>query len=68
MLYALPSGTGISCCMDTSGGSSYTEKNFYMLRCRYIAVPSGGRVDDMCREAGYEQIGRDDDLVVYARY
>ena len=68
MLYALPSGTGISCCMDTSGGSSYTEKNFYMLRCRYIAVPSGGRVDDMCREAGYEQIGRDENLVVYARY
>ncbi len=68
MLYALPAGTGISCCMDTSGGSSYTEKNFYMLRCRYIAVPAGGRVDDMCREAGYEQIGRDENLVVYARY
>ena len=68
MLYALPSGTGISCCMDIYGGSSYTERNFYKIRCRYIAVPSGGRVDEMCREAGYEQIGRDDNLVVYARY
>lgn len=68
MLYALPSGTGISCCMDTYGGTSYTERNFYRLRCRYIAVPSGGRVDKMCSEAGYEVIGRDDKLVVYARY
>lgn len=68
MLYALPSGTGISCCMDINGGSSYTEKNFYRLRCRYIAVPTGGRVDEMCREAGYEVIGRDDNLIVYARY
>ena len=68
MLYALPSGTGISCCMNMSGDYSYTERNFYRLRCRYIAVPAGGRVDEMCREAGYEQIGRDDHLVVYARY
>lgn len=68
MLYALPSGTGISCCMDMNGGSSYTERNFYRIRCRYIAVPTGGRVDEMCREAGYEVIGRDDNLVVYARY
>ena len=68
MLYALPAGTGISCCMDTYGGTSYTETNFYRLRCRYIAVPNGGRVDEMCREAGYEVIGRDDNLVVYARY
>ena len=68
MLYALPSGTGISCCMDINGGGSYTEKNFYRLRCRYIAVPAGGRVDKMCEEAGFELIGRDDDLVVYARY
>ena len=68
MLYALPSGTGISCCMDTYGGTSYTERNFYRLRCRYIAVPSGGIVDKMCSEAGYEVIGRDDKLVVFARY
>ncbi len=68
MLYALPSGTGISCCMNINGTHSYTENNFYRLRCRYIAVPSGGRVDNMCREAGYEVIGRDDKLVVYARY
>ena len=68
MLYALPSGTGISCCMDMNGGSSYTERNFYRLRCRYIAAPAGGRIDEMCEEAGYEIIGCDDQLVVYARY
>ncbi len=68
MLYALPSGTGISCCMDINGGSSYTERNFYRLRCRYIAAPAGGRIDEMCEEAGYELIGYDDKLVVYARY
>jgi len=68
MLYALPSGTGISCCMDISGGGSYTERNFYRLRCRYIAAPAGGRIDEMCEEAGYELIGYDDKLVVYARY
>ena len=32
MLYALPSGTGISCCMNINGTHSYTENNFYRLR------------------------------------
>ena len=62
MLYALPSGTGISCCWE------YTDENFDTIRCRYISAPSGGDIENMCIEAGYRQIGRDDRLCVYARY
>ena len=62
MLYALPSGTGISCCM------SYTADNFEGIKCRYISAPAGGRIDELCREAGYKEIGRDERFVAYDRY
>ena len=62
MLYALPSGTGISCCMN------YTASNFEDIKCRYISAPSGGEIEELCIEAGYRLIGRDDRFCVYARY
>ena len=62
MLYALPSGTGISCCME------YTADNLDKVQCRYIAAPAGGRIDKLCAEAGFKEIGRDERLVAYARY
>ena len=62
MLYALPSGTGISCCWE------YTDDNFDSIQCRYISAPSGGDIENLCIEAGYRCIGRDDRFCVYARY
>ena len=62
MLYALPSGTGISCCYE------YTADHFDEIRCRYISAPSGGRIEELCTEAGYRLIGRDERFCVYARY
>ncbi len=60
-LYALPEGFGISCCM-----SQYVIENFENLKCKYLATLSGGKIDEMCREAGYREIGRDKDMTVYA--
>ena len=63
LLYSLPKGFGVSCCMP-----DYVTENLYDLNSRYIAVVSGGKLDAMCMDAGYTQIGRDKDLVVYERY
>lgn len=62
LLYALPEGFGISCCTR-----EYVLANFEELKSRYIAVLPGGRIDEMCRDAGYREIGRDGELVVYRR-
>lgn len=59
-LYALPAGFGISCCKQ-----DYVLENFAELQSRYIATVSGGRIDGMCGKAGYKEIGRDQDLVIY---
>lgn len=63
LLYGLPQGFGISCCMP-----DYVAEHFGSLQCRYLAAPSGGTIDGLCREAGYRELGRDADLVVYERY
>lgn len=60
LLYALPEGFGISCCTH-----EYVIENFDGLESKYIATLSGGRIDKMCMGAGYREIGRDEDLVVY---
>lgn len=59
-LYALPEGFGISCCTR-----EYIIENFDGLESRYIATLSGGRIDGMCMDAGYREIGRDKELVIY---
>ncbi len=59
-LYALPEGFGISCCTR-----DYIFENFLELKSKYIATVSGGRIDGMCGDAGYKEIGRDQDLVIY---
>jgi hypothetical protein len=63
ILYGLPEGTGISCCMP-----DYVTANLDTLQSRYLVTVSGGEIDEMCREAGYEELGRDDDAVLYRRY
>lgn len=60
LLYALPKGFGVSCCM-----SDYIIENFDSLKSKYIATLSGGIIDGMCADAGYREIGRDKDLVIY---
>ncbi|MDE6168213.1 MAG: hypothetical protein K2G28_07120, partial [Acetatifactor sp.] len=62
LLYALPEGFGISCCMP-----DYIKENLDVLQSRYLAVLPGGEIDAMCAEAGYREIGRDASLVVYER-
>lgn len=60
MLYGLPKGFGISCCMP-----EYILENFDDLQCRYLATVSGGRIDRMCQEAGWQEVGRDEEVVMY---
>jgi hypothetical protein len=62
MLYALPKGMGISCCWE------YTDDNFDDLECRYLSMPVGGDIEQMCLDRGYRLVGRDERLAVYARY
>lgn len=63
IFHALPEGFGISCCMP-----DYVTANLENMQSKYIATVSGGIVDEMCDAAGYREIGRDDEMVVYARY
>lgn len=62
LLYGLPEGFGISCCMP-----EYVEEHFEDLKSRYLFVVPGGKIDDMCRRAGYEAVRRDDHAVLYIR-
>lgn len=59
-LYGVPKGMGISCCF-----SDYINANIDQLKCKYIATLSGGSVDENSREAGFKEIGRKGDVVVY---
>lgn len=60
LLYALPEGFGISCCER-----EYVLEHFGELQSRYIAALTGGEVDARCRDAGYEELHRDNDMVLY---
>lgn len=62
LLYALPEGFGISCCMP-----DYLVQNFGSLKSRYLLSPAGGEVDALCREAGYRVLYRDNDTILYER-
>ena len=59
-LYSLPEGFGISCCQK-----EYLVENFSQLKSRYMLTLSGGELDQMCMEAGYEELGRREDTVLY---
>ena len=60
LLYAIPEGFGISCCEK-----AYVMEHFEELQSRYIATPAGGEVDAKCREAGYTELNRDEDMALY---
>lgn len=60
LLYALPEGFGISCCEK-----EYVLEHFGELQSHYIATLSGGEVDAHCHEAGYTELNRDGDMVLF---
>lgn len=63
LLYSTPEGFGISCCER-----EYITEHLTELQSRYLATVSGGTIDELCRMGGYEEIGRDADMVLYRRY
>lgn len=63
LLYSVPKGFGISCCER-----EYITGHLTELQSRYLATVSGGTIDELCRTEGYEEIGRDADMVLYQRY
>lgn len=63
VLYALPEGFGISCCMP-----DYVITNLEHLQSRYLFTVDGGTIDEMCQKQGYREIARDGDVVFYERY
>ena len=63
LLYGVPEGFGISCCEK-----EYLLEHLTELQSRYLATVSGGEIDGQCREQGYEELGRDADMVLYRRY
>ncbi len=63
LLYALPEGFGISCCMP-----DYVSENFETLQSRYLCVAPGGPVEERCIRAGYEKIAESEGAAIYGRY
>ncbi len=59
-LYAVPAGFGISCCQG-----DFVAENLESLKSRYLAVPVGGKLDEACAEASYEELGRSEKVAVY---
>lgn len=62
LLYGLPEGLGISCCMP-----DYVTEHFDTLQSRYLVSPTGGEIDALCREAGYRLLYSDSEIVFYER-
>jgi hypothetical protein len=62
ILYALPKGFGISCCMQ-----DYLITQGQNLQSRYIAVCADSTLDQLYQQAGYLEIGRSEGSVVYDR-
>ncbi|MCI9141669.1 MAG: hypothetical protein HFH87_03485 [Lachnospiraceae bacterium] len=63
LLYALPEGFGISCCMP-----DYVLEHFDTLQSRYLCVVPGGAVEENCVRAGYEKLAERENAVLYQRY
>ncbi len=59
-LYAAPAGMAISCCYE-----DYVTENLHGLKSKYVAVPVEGDLDAACKEAGYAELGRSGDVVIY---
>lgn len=60
ILFALPEGIGISCCLP-----QYMADNMEELKSRYIITIPEGSIDMMCEDKGMEELLRDKDFVLY---
>jgi len=60
VLYGLPEGFGVNCCY-----SDYALDNFDDLLSKYLTVPTGSRLQEMCVDAGYTVIGMDERVSMY---
>lgn len=63
ILFALPDGTGINCCLAT-----YVIDNIDNLSSRYIVMVPEGKTDHLCKNKNFEEIYRDNRGVIYKRY
>ena len=63
LLYALPEGFGISCCMP-----EYVEEHFESLRGKYLCMPAGGAAEGRCVQAGYRKVVGNEETVLYQIY
>lgn len=62
-MLSLPAGMGVSCCT-----SEYLLENWDNLQSRYISTNVGGRVDEQCKQAGFEKLGEAYGNALYKRY
>lgn len=62
LLYALPEGFGISCCMP-----DYVEENFEELKGRFLCVVPGGAIEERCTRLGYTKVAESQGAVLYRR-
>lgn len=62
LLYALPEGFGVSCCMP-----EYVAENFDELKSRYLFTAAAGEIDGLCAQAGFEKVGEAGGMVLYRR-
>ncbi|MBQ7774954.1 MAG: hypothetical protein IJ379_03450 [Lachnospiraceae bacterium] len=60
VLYGLPKGFGISCCY-----AEYVAENLDTLKSRYLTIPVGGKLQEMCEERGLYRLAQDDSVCVY---
>lgn len=60
ILYGLPAGFGISCCY-----ADFVEEQFDVLQSKYLCIPAGGRLDEMCQERGLTVITQGMNAVCY---
>ena len=63
LLYALPEGFGINCCMQ-----DYVLENLESLQSRYLCVVRGGAIEERCQSLGYERVIESEDTVIFKRY
>lgn len=60
LLYALPKGYGISCCMR-----DYLVESIGSLKSHYLLGPVGGEIETLCEEAGYKALYSDGAMILY---
>lgn len=63
MLYGLPEGFGISCCMP-----DYVLENMGSIQSRYLCVTPGGSIEAACVNAGYGKLAENDEMILFERY